>query len=108
MSLIWLVLTNGNVPTIVAAMLCLQTTKFFYQTGFGESKKFFGGPLYFSNMMGLGQGNRAAPLLWIQISAVAVNVYKELDLGAIIQDSITAKMIHSMGALFVDNTNLYT
>jgi hypothetical protein len=29
MSLIWLVLTNGNIPAIVAAMICLQTMKFF-------------------------------------------------------------------------------
>ncbi len=29
MSLVWLVLTNGNIPSIVAAMICLQTMKFF-------------------------------------------------------------------------------
>jgi hypothetical protein len=82
--------------------------KFFQQMGFGESKTFFGGPLYFPCMMGLGQGNRAAPPSWIQLSAVLVNVYKQLNLGALIQDPITAKMFHSMGALFVDDTNLYT
>jgi hypothetical protein len=59
-------------------------------------------------MMGLGQGNRAAPPSWIQLSAVLVNVYKQLNLGALIMDPITAAMIHSMGALFVDDTNLYT
>ena len=108
MSLVWLVLTDGNVPAIVAAMLCLQTMKFFQQTGFGESKIFLGGPHYFPNMMGLSQGNRAVPPSWIQLSVVLVNVYKPLNLGALIQDPITAKMIHSMGALFVDNTDLYT
>ena len=61
MSLVWLVLTNRYVPAIVAAMLCLQTMKFFQQTGFGESKTFFGGQLYFPYIMGTGQGNRAAP-----------------------------------------------
>jgi hypothetical protein len=40
MSLVWLVLTNGNILSIVAAMICLQTMKFFQQTGFGESKAF--------------------------------------------------------------------
>ena len=59
-------------------------------------------------MMGLSQGNRAVPPSWIQLSVVLVNVYKPLNLGALIQDPITAKMIHSMGALFVDNTDLYT
>ncbi len=59
-------------------------------------------------MMGLGQGNRAAPPLWIQLSSVLVNVFKQLNLGALIQDPITAEMIHSMGTLVVDDTDLYT
>ncbi len=42
---------------------------FFQRTGFGESKTFFGGLFYFPYMMGLGQGNRAAPPSWIQLSA---------------------------------------
>jgi hypothetical protein len=41
MSLVWLVLTNGNIPAIVMAQICLQTMKFFQRTGFGESKTFF-------------------------------------------------------------------
>jgi hypothetical protein len=108
MSLVWLVLTNGNIPAIVAAMICLQTMKFFQRTGFGKSKTFFEGPFYFPYMMGLGQGNRAAPPSWIQLSAVLVNEFKQLNLGALIQDPITAEVIHSMGTLFVDDTDLYT
>ncbi len=108
MSLVWLVLTKGNIHAIVAALICLQTMKFFQKTGFGKSKTFFGSPCYYPCMMGLGQGNRAAPPSWIQLSAVLVNVFKQLNLGALIQDPITAKLIHSMGALFVDDTDLYT
>jgi hypothetical protein len=108
MSLVWLVLTNGTIPAIVAAMICLHTMKIFQQTGFGKSKTFFGGPFYFPYIMGIGQGNRAAPLSWIQLSTVLVNTFKQLNLGALIQDPITEEVIHSMGALFVDNTNLYT
>jgi hypothetical protein len=52
MSLIWLVLTNGNISAIVAAMICLQMMKFFQRTSFGESKMFFGGPFYFPYMIG--------------------------------------------------------
>ena len=59
-------------------------------------------------MMGLGQGNRAAPLSWIQLSTVLVNVFKQLDLGSLIKDPITAETIHTMGACFVDNIDLYT
>jgi hypothetical protein len=82
--------------------------KFFQRTGFGESKTFFGGPLYFPYIMGLGQGNRAAPPSWVQLSAVLVNVYKQLNLGSMITDLITAEVIYTMGALFVDDINLYT
>jgi hypothetical protein len=108
MSLVWLVLLNGNIPAIVVALICLQTTKFFQQTGFGESKTFFGGPNFTPYMMGLGQRNRAAPSLWIQLSSIMVNVFKQLGRGAFIIDPITSKMIHTMGALFVDDTDLYT
>jgi hypothetical protein len=58
--------------------------------------------------MGLGQGNRAAPPSWIQLSAVMVNVFKQLALGARVKDPIKDVMIHSMGALYVDDTDMYT
>ncbi len=58
-------------------------------------------------MMGLGQGNRAAPPSWIQLSAVLVNVYKQLGLGTDLHDSITDDRIHSMGAMYVDELDQY-
>jgi hypothetical protein len=75
MSLAWLALTE-NMPAIVAMLICLQTMKFFQRTGFGDSKSFFGGQCHEPYMMGLGQGNRAVPPSWIQLSAVMVNMYK--------------------------------
>jgi hypothetical protein len=98
----------GNTPAIVATLICLQTMKFFQQTGFGDSKSSFGGLLYHPYMTGLGQGNRAAPPSWIQLSSVMVNVYKQLGLGTDIHDPITDDIIHSMGTMFVDNLDLYT
>jgi len=110
MSLVWLALTNGNIPAIVSTLICLQTMKFFQRTGFGESRTFFGGAGLRLYMMGLGQGNRAAPPSWIQLSAVLVNVFKQLEHEALVVDPITQELIHSMGTLFVDNNNtdLYT
>jgi hypothetical protein len=107
MSLVWLALTR-NMPAIVAMLICLQTMKFFQSTGFGDSKSFFGCPCHEPYMMGLGQGNCAAPPSWIQLSAVMVNVYKQCDLGTDIHDPITNDRIHSMGAMFVDNLDLFT
>ena len=37
-----------------------------------------------------------------------VSVFKQLERGASIMDHITLKMIHTMGALFVNDTDLYT
>jgi hypothetical protein len=37
-----------------------------------------------------------------------VTVSKQLNLGAIIHDPISDALIHSMGALFVDDTDMYT
>ena len=108
MSLVWLILTNGNIPAIVAAMICLQMMKFIQRTGFGKSKTFFGGPFCSPYMMGLGQGNRAAPPSWIQLNAVLVNIFKQLNLSSVIQDPITTETIHTMGACFVDDIDLYT
>ena len=108
MSLIWLTLLNGNIPPIVLALICLQTMKFFQQTGFGESKTFFGEQNLRKYIMGLGQGSRAAPPSWIQVSAVLVNVYTQLGLGGYITDPISQETIHSMGAVFASDTDLYT
>jgi hypothetical protein len=74
MSLIWLALLNGNIPPVVVALICLQTMKFFQRTGYGESKTYFGGRDLVKYIMGLGQGSRAAPPSWIQLSSVLVNV----------------------------------
>ncbi len=58
--------------------------------------------------MGLGQGNKAAPPLWIQLSAIMVTVFKQLNLGTILNGPIWDILIHSMGAFFVDDTDIYT
>jgi hypothetical protein len=107
MSLVWLLPTNGNIPVIVASLICLQTMKFFQRTRFGKSKIFFGGIKYLPYMMGFGQGNRAVPPLWIQLSAIMVTVLQQLNLGARLNEPILDILIHSTGALFVDDTNMY-
>jgi hypothetical protein len=108
MSLIWLTLLNGNIPPIVSALMFLQMMKFFQQTGFGKSKTFFGGQNLQKYIMGLGQGSRAATPSWVQVIAVLVTVYKQLGLGGYITDPLSHEIIHTMGAVFVDNTDLFT
>jgi hypothetical protein len=42
------------------------------------------------------------------MGAVLVTIFKQLKLGAVIQDPITAALIHTIRTLFVDDTDLYT
>ena len=69
---------------------------------------FIGGKDLIKYIMGLGQGSRAAPPSWIQLSLILINVYKQLGLGSYMTDPISLEEIHSAGALFIDNADLYT
>jgi hypothetical protein len=44
----------------------------------------------------------------MQLSAVLVNVYKQLSLGTDLHDPITNDRIHSMGTMFIDDLDLFT
>ena len=57
--------------------------------------------------MGLGQGSRGAPPSWICLSSVIVNIIRKLKDGAHIVDPMTGTLIHSVGAIFVDDSDLY-
>ncbi len=45
MSLVWLVLTNGNIPAIVMVLICLQTMKFFQSQALESPRHFWGEPI---------------------------------------------------------------
>ena len=106
MALVWLAL---QVPINAAAIIisCLQYMKIFTRTGWGDSNKSFGGQKQDIPFCGLGQGSKAAPASWIQLSSIIVNVYKSMGFGAKITDPITGEKSHTVGCLFVDDTDLY-
>ena len=57
--------------------------------------------------MGLGRGSRGAPLSRVCLSSVIVNVLRALDYGVHISDPITGALIHSVGAMSVNDSDLY-
>ena len=57
--------------------------------------------------MGLGQGSRGAPPSWMCLSSAIVNILRKLKHGAHILDPMTGSLIHSVGAMFVDDLDLY-
>jgi len=81
--------------------------KFYQRTGFGDSTTYFGGGNNELPTMGLGQGSRAAPASWLQLSAFLVNIYKKEGYGAEIKLPFSNEKIEAMGTLFVDDTDLY-
>jgi hypothetical protein len=103
---VWLAL---QVPITAVAIIinCLQYMKIFTRTGWGDSSKYFGGLQTPTPFCGLGQGSKAAPASWIQLSSIIVNVYKAMGFGTKVSDPITGEQSHTIGCLFVDDTDLY-
>ena len=56
--------------------------------------------------MGLGQGSRATPAAWCQLSTVINNVFKDFAKGSTMISPISRKRISSMGVSYVDDTDL--
>lgn len=59
-------------------------------------------------MCGLGQGSKAAPASWLQLSSMIINGYKSQDCASSIKDPITGVITRSVGCVFVDDTDLYS
>ena len=57
--------------------------------------------------MGLRQRSRGAPPSWIWLISAIVKVLRKLKHGAHITDPMTGSLIHSVGAIFVDDSDLY-
>lgn len=106
MSLVWLAL-QVPIKAISIILSCLQYMKIFTRTGWGDSNTYFGGPDQAVPFSGLGQGSKAAPASWIQLSSIIVNVYKSLGFGATVVDPVNATQSHTVGCLYVDDTDLY-
>ena len=106
MSLVWLALTN-HPHSVILLLHVLQQMKIFTRTGFGDSSTYFGGPDA-PPMCGLGQGSKAAPAAWLQLSSMIVNAYKSQDCASTIRDPITGIITRSVGCMFVDDTDLYS
>jgi len=106
MALVWLAL---NIPFQAVSIIvgCLQFMRIYTRTGWGDSLRYFGGEQQLVPFCGLGQGSKAAPASWIQLSSVIVNAFKSKGFVATIQDPIDGSTSHTVGCLFVDDTDLY-
>ena len=107
MSLVWLAL--GVQRSAIAIILnCLQNMKLFTRTGFGDSSSFIGGHDQQIPFCGLGQGSKAAPASWLQLSTMIINAYRAQGHGATFEDPVTKTLSKSIGCVYVDDTDIYT
>ena len=79
----------------------------FQRSGFVYSVLFVGGDKLCKYLMGLGQGSRGAPPSLIPLSSVIVKVLRGLYHGAKIANPITRSITHTVGLIFVKDTDLY-
>ena len=88
-------------------LLAIQMMKFFLQTGWGESARCIDGNLLFI-MMGLCQGNGAAPTSWLVLvlSSLLVRILRKMEYGARVHAPISRVLLDIMGVLYVDDTDL--
>ena len=96
-----------GVPTgaIAAMLMSIQLMKFYLRTGWGESTRCIGGnPLFI--LMGLCQGNGAAPASWLVLSSMLVRILKQLGYGTKVESPVTHVFLDIMGVLYVDDTDL--
>ena len=95
MSLVWLAFGIQQ-PAMAIILNCLQKMKIFTRTGFGDSTTFFGGPDQSIPFCGLGQGSKAAPASWLQLSTMIINSYKRQGHGATFMDPINKSVSQSI------------
>jgi hypothetical protein len=92
---------------MVAMMLyVLKTMTWYLKAEFGQSKILFGSTAL-DPSMGLGQGNGAAPLGFLAVCTLMINVYRNLGhgvtfIGAWAHDTFTLSAV-----LYVDDSNLF-
>ena len=106
MTLVWLALTN-HPHAVIILLHVLQQMKIFTRTGFGDSTTYLGCPDKIP-MCGLGQGSKAAPSSWLQLSSMIVNAYKDQGFTPLIRDPIRGESTESIGCMFIDDTDRCT
>jgi len=93
------------INAIKVLLTSLEMMQFCLKTGFGESKKWFGGSEE-SKLAGYGQGNGAAPPAFTCLSTLIINAYKRMGNGAKLTSSYAARIFLLAAAMYVDDTDL--
>jgi hypothetical protein len=92
---------------VKVCLSALQTMKFFLRTGFGDSKRSFGGTSS-SPYGGLGQGNGAAPPAFTAVSTLLLMSFIGMGHGNTFKSAISGFCFSIAAIMYVDDTDLLT
>jgi hypothetical protein len=92
---------------VKVCLSALQTMKFFLRTGFGNSKRSFGGTNS-SPYGGLGQGNGAAPPAFTAVSTLLLMSFIGMGHGNTFKSAISGLCFSIAAIMYVDDTDLLT
>jgi hypothetical protein len=84
----------------------LQEAVHQVRTGYGDSKKHYGGKVLLVPIHGIGQGNGAGPAIWAVVSTPLLNVLRDKGFGCEIICPLSSEYFHFVGYAFVDDRDL--
>jgi hypothetical protein len=84
----------------------LQEAVHQVRTGYGDSKKHYGGKVWLVPIHGIGQGNGAGPAIWAVVSTPLLNVLRDKGFGCEIICPLSSEYFHFVGYAFVDDRDL--
>ena len=93
------------VAAIKLMLTTIQEIKFFHRTGYGDSTDYVGSTGE-KRTQGLCQGNGAAPAGWTVTTIPMILAHKCKRHGVHLIGPISRKILHVVGSLYVDNTDL--
>ena len=85
---------------------CIQYMRHHIRTAYGDSKEYYGGKET-EPLQGGGQGNPAAPPMWIAITIILLSIMNSLIPGIEISSPITMVIVTLTVIMYVDDSTIF-
>ena len=97
----------GIPPTIISCLSgCVMFMQHYIRTAFGDSDTCYGGDRN-NPLQGGGQGNPAAPPMWIALTVILIKMMLDLDPGVSVIAPISLGILTLTLIMYVDDTNIF-
>ena len=97
----------GAPKTAVECMSkCIQYMKHYIRTAYGDSSTYYGGKVN-DPLQGGGQGNPAAPPMWIALTVILISIMNQLAPGVTIVTPISLLVTTITVIMYVDDSSIF-